>query len=102
MAETGRLVVEGAGATPLGAVLARPDLFRGRRVGLLVSGGNIDLRVLASVLLRGLVRGGRMVRMRVQISDSPGSLARVTRAIGDDGGKIVRSEERRVGEEGVS
>ncbi len=89
MADTGRLVVEGAAATPLGAVLAKPDLFQGRKAGLVVSCGNVDMRILASVLLRGLVRGGQLVRLRVQITDAPGNLARVTNIIGDAGGNIV-------------
>ncbi|MBO6782315.1 MAG: threonine ammonia-lyase [Alphaproteobacteria bacterium] len=95
-ADTGRLVVEGAGATPLAAVMEDPGRFEGRRVGLLVSGGNIDMRVLASVLLRGLVRGGQMVRLRVQISDSPGQLARVSSLIGDAGGNIVEIVHQRM------
>ena len=57
----------------------RPELFRDRVTGLVVSGGNIDMRVFASVLLRGLVRGGQLVRLRIQITDAPGNLARVTR-----------------------
>jgi threonine dehydratase len=89
LADTGRIVAEGAGATPLGAVLEHRDRFAGRQVGLLVSGGNIDMRLFASVLLRGLVRGGQMIRLRVQISDSPGQLAFVSRLIGEAGGNIV-------------
>lgn len=89
MAEAAHLVVEGAGATALGAVLARPDLFAGRKTGLVVSGGNIDMRLLATVLLRGLVRGGQLIRLRVQIADAPGNLARVGRVIGDAGGNVV-------------
>ena len=89
LAEAAHLVVEGAGATALGAVLARPELFAGRRTGLVISGGNIDMRLLATVLLRGMVRGGQMIRLRVQIADAPGSLARVGRVIGDAGGNVV-------------
>ncbi len=96
MADAGRLVVEGAGAVGLGAVLAEPDLFRDSVTGLVVSGGNIDMRVLASVLLRGLVRGGQLVRLRVQITDAPGNLARVTHIIGDAGGNIVEIVHQRL------
>lgn len=96
MADAGRLVVEGAGAVGLGAVLAEPELFRDRVTGLVVSGGNIDMRVLASVLLRGLVRGGQLVRLRVQITDAPGNLARVTRIIGEAGGNIVEIVHQRL------
>ena len=96
MADAACIVAEGAGAASLAAVFERPALFAGRCVGLVVSGGNIDHRVLASVLLRGLVRGGRMVRLRVQISDAPGNLARVTRVIGDAGGNIVEIVHQRL------
>lgn len=96
MADTGRLVVEGAGAVALAAVLAEPDLFRDRVTGLVVSGGNIDMRLLASVLLRGLVRGGQLVRLRVQITDAPGNLARVTHIIGEAGGNIVEIVHQRL------
>lgn len=96
MADTGGLIVEGAGAVPLAAVMADPPRFAGRRVGLLVSGGNIDMRLYASVLLRGLVRDGQMVRLRVQISDAPGSLARVSQVIGDAGGNIVEIVHQRM------
>ncbi|NKB50093.1 MAG: threonine ammonia-lyase [Alphaproteobacteria bacterium] len=96
MADTGRLVVEGAGAVPLGAVLAEPDLFRDSVTGLVVSGGNIDMRVLASVLLRGLVRGGQLVRLRIQITDAPGNLAQVTQIIGKAGGNIVEIVHQRL------
>ncbi len=96
MADAGRLVVEGAGAVGLGAVLAEPDLFHGRVTGLVVSGGNIDMRVLASVLLRGLVRGGQLVRLRIQITDAPGNLARVSQIIGEAGGNIVEIVHQRL------
>lgn len=89
LAESAHLVAEGAGAAPLGAVLTRPDLFAGRRTGLVVSGGNIDMRLLATVLLRGLVRGGQLIRLRVQIADAPGNLAKVGRIIGEAGGNVV-------------
>jgi threonine dehydratase len=96
LADTARLVVEGAGAAPLGAVLKHRERFADQQVGLLVSGGNIDMRLFASVLLRGLVRGGQMVRLRVQITDSPGQLATVSRLIGDAGGNIVEMDHRRL------
>lgn len=96
LADTGRLVVEGAGAAPLGVVMEHGARFAGKQVGLLVSGGNIDMRVFASVLLRGLVRGGQMVRLRVQISDSPGQLAMVSSLIGDAGGNIVEIVHQRM------
>ncbi len=95
LAEAEKLVVEGAGAAALAAILAHPDRFAGRRVGAVVSGGNIDPRLLAGVLIRGLVRLGRLVRLRVEIDDLPGRLAQLTRAVGRLGGDIVEVEHRR-------
>lgn len=95
LAEAEKLVVEGAGAAALAAILAHPDRFAGRRVGAVVSGGNIDPRLLADVLMRGLVRLGRLVRLRVEIEDLPGRLAQLTRAVGRLGGDIVEVEHRR-------
>ena len=89
LVERQRLVVEGAGAAPLAALLAYPDRFRGRRVGIVLSGGNIDGRLLASILQRELARDGRLVRLRVEITDVPGALAQVARIIGERGGNIV-------------
>lgn len=96
LATTERLVVEGAGAAPLAALLATPDRFAGRRVGLIVSGGNIDARVLASILMRGLVAAGRLARLRVEIADQPGWLARVAGLIGSAGGNIVEVYHQRL------
>jgi threonine dehydratase len=84
-----KIVVEGAGAAPLAALLRHAERFRGRRVGLVISGGNIDARLLASILQRGLVRAGRMVRLRIEITDIPGALAKIAGIIGDEGGNIV-------------
>ena len=94
--EVEKTVVEGAGAAALAAVLAHRDRFAGRRVGMIVTGGNIDPRLLASVILRGLVRGGRMVRLRVEIHDTPGVLARVAGVIGAAGGDIVEVHHQRL------
>ena len=82
-------VAEGAGAATLAALLAHRDKFAGRKVGLIVSGGNIDMRLLSSVMMRGLVRDGRIVRMRVEITDSPGTLARIAKVIGDADANII-------------
>lgn len=84
-----KLVVEGAGAVPL-AALATRGLPKGcRKIGLVISGGNIDPRLLANVLMRGLAREGRMGRLRIQLSDAPGTLAAVTRLIGAADGNII-------------
>ena len=89
--EIEKAVAEGAGAAALAAVLDNPARFAGRKLGLVVSGGNIDTRILASILMRGLVREGRLVRLRVNISDAPGALARVAGIVGAVGGNIVES-----------
>ncbi|MFN3944099.1 MAG: threonine ammonia-lyase [Allosphingosinicella sp.] len=74
-----KTVVEGAGATGLAAFLAHPERLKGRSVGLVLTGGNIDPRLLATVLLRGLARAGRMARLRIQLQDRPGALLSVIR-----------------------
>ena len=72
-----KTVVEGAGAAGLAAVLDNPERFAGKNVGLVLSGGNIDTRLLANVLLRDLARGGRLARLRIKLQDRPGALYRV-------------------------
>jgi threonine dehydratase len=94
--EVEKTVAEGAGAAGLAALLAHPQHFVGRKVGLVLSGGNIDTRLLASVLLRGLVRDGRIVRLRLMIGDLPGQLARVSGLIGKAGGNIVEVQHQRL------
>ena len=94
--EVEKTVAEGAGAAGLAALLAYPEHFAGRKVGLVLCGGNIDTRLLASVLLRGLVRDGRIVRLRLMIGDLPGQLARVAGLIGGAGGNIVEVQHQRL------
>jgi threonine dehydratase len=94
--EIEKTVAEGAGAAGLAAVLADPSRFKDRKIGLVVSGGNIDTRLLASVILRGLVRSGRLSRLSVEVSDAPGSLSRVTGIIGGLGGNIVEVAHQRL------
>ena len=94
--EIEKTVAEGAGAAGLAAVLQHPARFAGRRVGIPVCGGNIDSRMLASVLMRGLVREGKLVRLRVVMPDIAGSLARVATLIGEAGGNIVEVQHQRV------
>ena len=72
-----KTVVEGAGAAGLAAVLAHRHLFEGRKVGIVLSGGNIDTRLLANVLLRDLARSGRLARLRLTLQDRPGALFKV-------------------------
>ena len=94
--EIEKTVAEGAGAAALAALLEHPGRFAGQRVGLPVSGGNIDIRVLASVLMRGLVRDARLVRLRVTLPDVSGSLARVAALIAQAGGNIVEVQHKRI------
>jgi threonine dehydratase len=91
-----KLVVEGAGAAPLAALLQQPERFKSRNVGLIVSGGNVDARVLSSILLRGLARDGHLVRLRVEIEDRPGELAEIAEIIGKSGGNIVEVVHQRL------
>ncbi len=94
--EAQRLVVEGAGAATLAALMDDPAKYAGKKVGIIVSGGNIDSRLLSSILLRGLVREGRLVRLRIGINDAPGVLAKVCGLIGNSGGNIVEVYHQRM------
>jgi threonine dehydratase len=94
--EIEKTVAEGAGGAALAALLEHPARFAGKRIGLPISGGNIDSRVLASVLMRGLVRDARLVRLRVTMPDISGSLAKVAGLIADGGGNIVEVQHQRV------
>ncbi len=91
-----KTVVEGAGGAALAALLAYPDQFRGKKVGLIVTGGNIDTRLLASVLTRELVREQRLVSLRIIGDDRPGLLANVSTVIGQMGGNIVEVAHNRL------
>jgi threonine dehydratase len=91
-----KTVAEGAGAAALAAVLQEPDRFAGRKVGLVITGGNIDPRILASVIMHGLVRSGRLSRIAVAVTDVPGSLAGIATVIGEQGGNIVEVAHQRM------
>ena len=91
-----KTVVEGAGAAGLAAVLCDPLRYAGRCVGLVLCGGNIDTRLLASVLTRDLAREGRLSRLAIDIPDRPGTLARVAGVIGDAGANVVEVYHQRV------
>ena len=83
-----KTLVEGAGAAPLAAVMKEPQRFAGRKVGLVLGGGNIDPMLLAAVIQRGMVRAGRLARLRVCARDVPGSLARITGIVSQAGANI--------------
>ena len=89
-------VVEGAGAAGLAAMIANPDRFAGRKVGTILSGGNIDTHLLAYVLVRDLVRQGRIARLRVAAQDRPGALAAITRAIYEAGVNVIEINHSRI------
>ncbi len=91
-----KTVAEGAGAAALAAVLADPARYRGRKVGLVLSGGNIDPNLLASVIVRDLVRQKRIVSMRLTMPDRPGFLARISQVIGDLGANVLEVDHRRL------
>src|SRR3546814_1328289 len=87
--EIEKVVVEGAGAAGIAALLQHRDLLRGRHVGVVLTGGNVDPRLLASVIMRGLVRSGRLSRLQIEIPDQPGVLGQVTTIVGRAGANIV-------------
>lgn len=86
--EIEKTLVEGAGAASLAALLRYPQRFAGKRVGLVLSGGNIDPMLLASIIERGMVRAGRLARIRISARDVPGNLARITAIVAETGANI--------------
>ena len=94
--EIEKVVVEGAGAAGIGALIAHRERFAGRRVGTVLTGGNIDPRLLASVIMRGLVRNGRLSRLHVELPDVPGALGLLSTVVGDAGANIVEILHQRV------
>jgi threonine dehydratase len=96
MLEIEKSVVEGAAAAGLAAVLQNPQLFRDRKVGIVISGGNIDMRMLSNVVLREMAREGRILALDVAIADQPGALARVAALVGGAGGNILEVSHNRM------
>jgi threonine dehydratase len=93
--EIEKTVVEGAGAAPLAALLQNAERFRGRKVGLVLGGGNIDPLMLAEIVQRGMVRAGRLARITVEVRDLPGSLAQVTACIAAQNANIEEVHHQR-------
>ncbi len=91
-----KTLVEGAGAAGLAAVAANLDRFRGKRVGIVLSGGNIDARLLSSILMRELVREGRITRLRVSISDVPGQMAKISEIVSRLRGNFIDIQHHRI------
>jgi threonine dehydratase len=96
LVEGANVVAEGAGAAGVAALLAYADRFRDRRVGVAITGGNIDARILSNVLLRNLLRDGRLLRLHLQIPDRPGVLADIAGKIGNIGGNIIEVSHQRL------
>jgi threonine dehydratase len=94
--EIEKTLAEGAGAAALAAVLANPALFAGHKVGIVISGGNIDMRLLSNVILRELAREGRIQSLVIPIEDRPGLLARIASIIGEAGGNIMEVSHNRL------
>ena len=94
--EIEKTVVEGAAAAAYAAVLDNKQLFHGKRVGIVLSGGNIDMRLLSNVILRELSREGRLLSLEVEIEDRPGLLARVATLVGEAGGNILEVSHNRM------
>lgn len=91
-----KTVVEGAGAAAFAAVRANPQAFKGRKVGVVLSGGNIDMRLLSNVILRELAREGRMFSVVIEIEDRPGVLAQIAKVVGEEGGNILEVTHNRM------
>ncbi|MEM7425360.1 MAG: threonine ammonia-lyase [Pseudomonadota bacterium] len=96
MMDIEKSLAEGAGAAGLAAVLTDPERFRGKRVGLIICGGNIDMRLVSDVLNRELARAGRIARIAVDVRDRPGELARVTRILADADANVLDVSHHRV------
>jgi threonine dehydratase len=84
-----KLVAEGAPGAGLAVIKNNLDAYRGKKVGLVICGGNIDSRLLSTLILRGLVRDGRITRLTFEINDTPGQLADISRIIGEAGANVV-------------
>jgi threonine dehydratase len=94
--EIEKTVVEGAAAAAFAAVVANREIFRGRRLGVVLSGGNIDMRLLSNVILRELSREGRILSLVIEIEDRPGLLARIATLVGESGGNILEVSHNRM------
>ena len=96
LVENQKIVAEGAGAAGVAALMAHGERFKGQKVATVICGGNIDVRLLSGVLNRQLVRDGRMVRLRIDIIDRPGVLAKLTEVIGRTSGNIIEVQHQRL------
>jgi len=94
--EIEKVVTEGAGAAGIAALASHRERFAGRRVGVVLTGGNIDPRLLAQIVDRGLVRSGRLTRLRVELDDRPGTLAALLSVVGAAGANLVEVQHQRL------
>ena len=94
--ENERIVAEGAGAAGVAAIMKSKDKFSGKKVGTVICGGNIDARLFASILNRKLLMDGRMTKVRIDIIDEPGMLARISNLIAKYGGNIIEIYHQRM------
>jgi threonine dehydratase len=94
--EIEKLVVEGAGAAGIAALASHRERFAGRTVGVVITGGNIDPHLLAQIIERGLVRSGRLTRIRIALDDRPGTLASLLKVVGDAGANLVEVQHQRL------
>jgi len=93
--EIEKVIVEGAGAIGFGALMQHPEVFKGQKVGMVLSGGNIDSRMLANAIMRSMARDGRLARLRITMLDQPGALARVTDIVAQVGTNIIEMRHHR-------
>ncbi len=96
LAEGAKVVSEGAGAAGVAAILTYPERFAGKHVGTVVCGGNIDPRILSNVLLRNLLRDGRLLRLHLAIPDRPGVLADIATRVAEAGGNVIEVSHQRL------
>jgi len=90
------IIVEGAGAVGLAALLTSPSKFLHKKIGIVVSGGNIDARLVSSIIIRGQINEGRFNLLRIKVNDVPGMLAQISRIIGDGQGNIIEVKHERL------
>ncbi|PCI61919.1 MAG: threonine ammonia-lyase [Kordiimonadales bacterium] len=93
--EIEKVIVEGAGAISFGALMQYPEKFKDQKVGIVLSGGNIDSRMLASAIMRGMARDGRLGRLRITMMDQAGALAKVTEIVAKIGTNIIEMRHQR-------
>ncbi len=95
MMEVEKVIIEGAAATGLSALMEYPSQFKGKNVGLILTGGNIDSRILSTCIMRGLNRDGRIARLRITLPDQPGSLASVSTVVAEHGANVMEVKHSR-------